>query len=409
MRCVNLDWFEVHCLESADLYPVDSEFFVRQGWRVEVRDYGTRVYEQMFTLYDNENAPFLEVRRKPKSTSSLGGVLDDYSCHIRLVNRYCYFSNAVSLIREFLARYHYTFRRIFRADICLDFELFDLGDDPAKFIRRYLAHRYAKINQCRRTTRGEDRWDGCIDNYVSWGNPKSMVSTKIYDKTKELREVHDKPYIRQAWWLSGLVDNPLNCTRVDKNGKTYAPTIWRLEFSVHAGTAGWLVLDDETGAKSRKKPIENTLEMYDGRERLLQLFASLAHHYFHFKYYEPGTRKDRCRDKVLFTWRFGSEVCYHLERVASERPAPTELELLQKKLVRFRDKSYDGRIVRACDVILDNITQEQARALTHDGWDARQVRTLQELLRMKLEQPERDLQALMQELRQMMAEPEPAF
>ena len=56
------------------------------------------------------------------------------------------------------------------------------------------------------------------------------------------------------------------------------------------------------GKNKNKQSIRNTLDMYDSRDKLLMLFASLAQHYFHFKYYEPEQRKDRCKDKVLFQW-----------------------------------------------------------------------------------------------------------
>ena len=48
-----------------------------------------------------------------------------------------------------------------RIDICLDFVRFDFGgDDPQKFVRRYLKHHYAKINQGRHNVHGKDAWEG---------------------------------------------------------------------------------------------------------------------------------------------------------------------------------------------------------------------------------------------------------
>ena len=46
---------------------MDAEFFQREGWHVEQRPYGTRVYSQMFTLYDVHGYPLIEVRRAPYS------------------------------------------------------------------------------------------------------------------------------------------------------------------------------------------------------------------------------------------------------------------------------------------------------------------------------------------------------
>lgn len=401
IRCVNIDWLEVHVLEDAGRYPLDAYFFQREGWFVKQREYGTRVYEQMFTLLDDHEEPLLEVRRAPKSSTELQGVLSPYSCHIRLANRTCYFTNAVSLLRDFLSRYNYSFKRIFRIDICLDFERFDLGDDPANFIRRYVSHKFAKINQCNRTTRGQDRWDGCEDNYISWGNPKSMVSTKLYNKTKELAEAHDKPYIKQAWMACNLITNPLTMVKVRSDGSQYTPTIWRVEFSVKSGAAGWAILEDCTGAKTKKKPIANTLDCYDNKEKQLQMFASLAHHYFHFKYYEPGQRKDRCKDKVLFHFDFARDQVYKLTRIAQSAPASTDDKRLQRALERYEQVHVDPNIRRACAIILEAISKDQARCLCEDKWDYKQVDELQQILRRRMAMPEEDFQVCVDAVRRL--------
>lgn len=402
IRCVNIDWLEVHVLEDASRYPLDAYYFQRDGWHVESRAYGTRVYEQMFTLYDKHDQAFLEVRRAPKSSSDLQGVLEPYSCHIRLTNRYCYYPNCVQLLREFLARYNYTFRRIFRIDLCLDFERFDLGDEPQKFVVRYLRHKFAKINQCNRTTRGEDRWDGCEDNYVSWGQPKSVVSTKLYNKTKELAEAHDKPYIKQQWMACGLITNPITMVKVRKDGSQYTPVIWRVEFSVRSGALGWAVLEDCTGAKNRRKPVANTLECYDTKEKQLIMFASLAHHYFHFKYYEAGKRKDRCRDKVLFHFDFSRDQLVKLERIAQAEPQPSDEVRLRRALERYAQKHVEPSVQKAVSVLLDNLDHHAITRLSSVRWDIEQVQELRELIRRRMELPDEDFTLALDAVRRLM-------
>lgn len=402
-RCINIDWLEVHVLEDVSRYPLDAEFFQRDGWTVNRREYGTRVYEQMFTLLDTHDEPFIEIRRAPKSSTELNGVLSPYSCHIRLTNRYCYVANCVAMLRDFLARYNYTFKRIFRIDICCDFERFDLGDDPAKFIRRYLAHKFSKINQCNRTTHGVDRWDGCDDNSISWGQRKSMVSTKLYNKTLELREVHDKPYIRSAWMAAGLITNPVTMVKVRRDGTQYTPTIWRVEFSVKSGSAGWLIMEDHSHDKTRKIPTENTLASWDTDDKQLNKFASLAHHYFHFKYFEPGKRKDRCKDKVLFHFDFAHDRLVKLQRVAQSKPQPKDDLRLRKLLTRWSVYHIEPEVQKACSIILELLEKNAVRVLAEDRWDMKQVEELQELLRRRMRLPEEDFQVALDTVRQLIA------
>lgn len=73
MRCVNIDWLEVFCSEGL-LGPRDAEYFIRQGYDVEKRAYGTPQYRQMFTINEG-GRPVLEVRRDPYSLKCQGGIL----------------------------------------------------------------------------------------------------------------------------------------------------------------------------------------------------------------------------------------------------------------------------------------------------------------------------------------------
>ena len=68
-RCINLDWLEVFCFEIGE--PHDADFFRRAGFVVDEREYGTRIYNQMFTLMGDDGHPLLEVRRH----------LNHSSCH----------------------------------------------------------------------------------------------------------------------------------------------------------------------------------------------------------------------------------------------------------------------------------------------------------------------------------------
>lgn len=240
VRCVNIDWLEVHAHEPQN-NPHDLFYFQNCGYSVRPRDYGTRVYREMFTLLTTHDEPLLEIRRNPAS-QGLQGIHDPNECHIRLCNRTCYFDNAAELLDTFLREHGYYDVRISRIDLCLDFSRFDFGDNPSSFIRRYFRHKYAKINQGRITSHGEDKWLGQEWNSLSWGSKTSAVTTKMYDKTMELydpkTDTFAKPYIREAWFHCGLIDN---IQRVTLNGQSV--TIWRVEFSLRSSVKNWVKLE----------------------------------------------------------------------------------------------------------------------------------------------------------------------
>lgn len=363
-RCINLDWLEVTALEPIDT-PHDADYFRSCGWVVIEREYGTRVWGQMFTLEGTDHLPFLEVRRAPKSE-----IIAQNVCHLRLVNRVCYFPNAAQLMTQFIDDFGYVFQRICRVDICLDLERFDYGDYPRDFVRRFMQNKYSKINQANISAHGSDDWAGRVWNSLSWGSPSSDIGTKFYCKTLELYDPvtkhYAKPYIRQAWKESGLVDDPVNVTKSKPNGEVYTPEIWRVEFSIRSSVKNWFLINLD-GKPKKKQSIRNTLDMYDSREKMLILFASLAEHYFHFKhlikrysFYKEGhtdgyaMRKDRCPDKLLFNWK--SQVAIYKvakDSVATSERVDTTLARLLSQLKQFRDTTHDVAIRKSASVIIE--------------------------------------------------------
>ena len=382
VRCVNIDWLEVYVLESNNRFPCNADYYRKQGYLVNEREYGTRVYKEMFTIVDEMNNPLIEIRRNPASGTAAFNGLSEFSSHIRLPNWVLYQGSPIDFLRDFLIKHDYIFKRIYRIDICYDFEFFDSGDRPDRFARRYLEGAFRKINQCYLTAHGFDAWNGCDYNSLSWGSPSSMVSTKLYDKTLELKDgKSDKPWIKTAWMLCGLIDNPCSMTKKDTKGKTYEPRIWRVEFSMKSEADGWIVWEMQNRKKVRKQVIPHKLDMFDSKDKIWRRFQNLAYHYFHFKHkeYVDGSksvtryaldmvhsdverkpqRKDRCRDKVLFYWDKDLEFA-----TLTAAPAPSKKsnkdDVLRRRLVEYKLKHPQKDIREAIDVILKNIESIQA-------------------------------------------------
>lgn len=417
IRCVNIDWLECYCIEDSIGYPHNADYFRQKGWEVREREYGTPMYEEMFTLIDHYNEPFIEVRRKPKSMNTIKqGLFDPYSCHLRLVNRACYSNTAASDMANFLAQNGFTFRRISRIDICLDFERFDFGDEPQKFLQRFMAGRYSKINQANISAHGLDQWDGRAWNSISWGAKKSMVTTRFYNKTMELSQAHDKPYIRQAWQLCGLVDDWQTLEKKDRHGKTYKPAIWRVEFAIKSGTNKWFVVEDYQGDRKRLISLPNTLDVYETRQKVFQVWLSVAQRYFHFKHveyknekralvkyalqavtpdkYHPLVRadtgasrelqrKDRCKDKELF--RVSQlDTFYSFEKRLSSAPRNLQLERLLQRLYEYRERQYDQRVREACEILIQKLETEVRTIQIALPFNTDEIKILQHVVQLRM-------------------------
>lgn len=422
-RCIHVDWLEVYCLEPFELYPLNADYFRSKGYLVKEREYGTRVYNEMFEILDNNLNPIMEVRRNPASGQSEFSGLVPESCHLRLPNWVLYYGNPVRQMMEFIVQHNYIFKRIFRIDIALDFEYFDTGDKPSDFVRRYLEGKYRKINQCNLTAHGEDTWNLCNWNSLSWGSRTSMVSTKLYNKTKELSEGKStKPYIRTAWMECGMIDNPMTFEKIAPDGSTRKVDIWRLEFSLKSSMNGYIHYHMEKGKRVEKTKLPHTLSMYDGKEKLWQRFQDLTYHYFRFKHKEyinltkvyhggvlesvnsgydrPLKRKDRCRDKKLFHFDGGYEFLT-LTQCPPDAKASRKDDVLERRLRMYRDQHLEHDIRQACDIILQNIDLHKLVNYSPEHL-TKEARALQIALSRKLGGDVRDASVILNEIKKML-------
>lgn len=394
-RCINLDWLEIFAFEVGD--PHDEYYFMRAGFIVHPRDYGTRVYHQMFTLDGSDGQPFIEIRRQPKNP-----LMPQNACHIRFVNRSCYLDSAADVMSTFLQRYDYQFQRISRIDICLDFVRFDDNTIPRVFMQRYMRGKFSKINQANIHSHGTDAWTGRVWNSVSWGSPSSMVSTKFYNKTLELydpkTDSYGKPYIRQQWLQCGLIDNIDRCTL-----NNITQEIWRVEFSIRSSVQRWFVIE-LNGKHKNYQSVQNTLEQYNSRDKLLVMFAALSNHYFHFKRYIIDQRKDRCPDRQLFRFQ-GTQYTIKPElspTLAQHTPEP-QLLILIRYLRAYINATFDPKPREHAVRLLQLLEQKQRMQELPDHATPEERIAWQQLLARRQQGDHAEtLQHVMDEVRQLL-------
>ena len=223
VRCLNIDWLEVYCLEPC-LH--DANYFRALGYDVVSRNYGTPLYEQMFTILQ-EDWPYIEIRRKPHQQNQLGErtILANNACHIRFANRTCYLPGCVNLLRSFLVAHGYQFVSISRIDICADFNQFKTMS-AEELIAGFAAKKYRHVGQgvgalyfnhgILTDKMTKKRAYGVNYTGLSFGTHGSDFRTYLYNKSFELLTQGDKPWIRDRWRNVGLdVQN-----------------VWRLEVSI---------------------------------------------------------------------------------------------------------------------------------------------------------------------------------
>jgi hypothetical protein len=115
-------------------------------------------------------------------------------------------------------------------------------------------------------------------NAIRFGSNSSEVEVEVYNKTAELRECTDKPYIRAAWTAAGISDT------VD---------VWRTEIRITGH--GKDILNASTGELY-------ALEVSDLCEQqgLEDIFSMYASKYFKWFRFDGQQRKDRMHEIKLF-------------------------------------------------------------------------------------------------------------
>lgn len=346
IRCVNLDWLEV-CAYSDPRFPLTPQFCDRMGYKVVSRDYGTPIYKLMFTCND-----IIEVRCDPKSKKSEHGIFNDRMCHLRLTNNACYFPNPVQVLQEFCDDLHIAVKAISRIDICNDFTEFDNHCRVENFVSRYLKDEYAKINQINVKLHMKDRWAGKVCNYLSWGSQKSMVSTKLYDKTLELKEQSSKPYIKYLWKSCGLP--------TDFNDRH----VWRLEFSIKTACKMWVPLYNDKGQLDGAFP--NRLSAFAQKNYIVNAWQSLCHHYFRFVKRELTTkgtlkRKYDCTRLGLFTE--GGVLYYQpLSTMPIMHNKERTINQVLKYLQNMKLRKCEPKDLFSLDEVIDMVTKDKVEA-----------------------------------------------
>ena len=232
-----------------------------------------------------------------------------------------------------------------------------------------------------------------------------MVSTKLYNKTREIETVSkQKVYIPYAWFLNGLIDDPINHTKVDSDGNKYKPEIWRLEFSMKSQADRWLVIEDQSGKRVKKKAVPHTLDMFDAPDKLWQRFQDLAFHYFHFKKYVADKRKDLCPDKVLFHWDKDHE-WKQLDMALRPAKPDNELLILRRHLQNYRLRTGDMKVREAIDIILEALKDVDLRRFTPRQLFT-EVNALRQTLSIRLKHPEVDVIETFETIKQMLFDDE---
>lgn len=276
----------------------------------EVLDAKSRTFSEIavISLYGEKIGT---ICRKPYSS-----VLSPTCGTLKFENECLYLSNSVNLISQVLSDFNIRILSITRVDLCGDFETI-AGGQPSQLILDLINGKRIKVGHSRYYVHGEDLWRAkglrqisehtwVVPNsweavgstssmrldYLRYGTNKSNVCCYMYNKSKELREVKDKPYIRNRW-------------------KDTHADVWRLEFSIKGRRMSFI--ERESGVVM---PEDWTVYFSSA---VCGYYMSLCSHYFNIRENTGQVRKDR--EEVVPLWGNAVGDVYYIADIHNQRPS----------------------------------------------------------------------------------------
>lgn len=272
---VSIDWlsFSVHGDINVDMFNVEQgstmQMTMLRNCEVKKLPYNNRQFSELYEVYYC-GVLFAVVQAKP-----FAEILDKNLMIVKLANYWLYRPNGVATFYDFIRLCGWTVHNVSRVDICADFERFECDECP-EFIRKFAAGIYRHVGRAKGVLHFRKKGIGILQyNGLRFGTAESERSVYLYNKTLELEEVKDKPYIRDKWKAAGLTG-----------------TVWRLEVSIKSG--GMEYVERETG-----EDVHITQGLLTNMGQVERVYMALVGKYFQFITYRDGitnvTREPRIR------------------------------------------------------------------------------------------------------------------
>lgn len=262
---INIDWLQLNCRAISGYYYINEPDYV-----IKPTDIRTRHFLKIDELFLNDRK-IATIAREPSSQ-----VLDKNIILIKFENWLLYCKDLKHIVINTLNKINFVCVNITRFDLALDFQYFQNNLYPEKLINKFISNKYLKKGKGKGTLIFNHNYN-VSKEYIKFGSNQSDICYYLYNKTKELNEVKNKPYIQDCWHENNF----------DKNKNT-----WRLEFSLKNSNIN--IFNECTGELDQiRNGKEINLNYFLDEKFYIEFFWALVNKYFVF-YKNTGTGK-KCR------------------------------------------------------------------------------------------------------------------
>lgn len=256
-----------------------------------------------------------------------------FSCQIKVDNSRLYYAHWAESLQSLVRALHWRIQFVNRIDICCDFNYFANGRSPLSFAQDYLSRptkgRPSFIRHSSNKLRTVVTRTLHSLNYetLSWGTRDSAVQTNLYNKSLELSDHADKPWIRQRWVEAGLLHGKID-------GKNHF--VWRVEFSINPSAL--MLQDRDTASVIGQLNINHV----STPAALIETWNVLHPRYFTFHFLTKEAANDpkiRVRDLPIVTlFEYDNCVKYKIKGLQYYHKSTRTDKLLIRRLLESIDR-----------------------------------------------------------------------
>lgn len=279
--CISVDWLQVCCYSNNLAYLLNNDYYNKVDslpYWLELQPLETRSFAsfiRVHTKVGNDWRYCADILAVPRST-----MLNSNIVLVKIHNRFLYSQNYIKLLYNICDTLKLSIKGLTRLDLCYDCNSFHGGLKPHKFIKEFVTAEFDSPRYIYKVGAKQFRVYGGKSvssttkfTGIEFGSGKSSKRCYIYDKTRELAEVKDKPWIRQYWQKNGLISDE----------KTH---VYRAEISIKCD--GMDLLNISTGELFKLSP--EYLRSQPAIEKLFHFYAARM-----FRFHRKG-KHTRVRD-----------------------------------------------------------------------------------------------------------------
>lgn len=270
--CIHCDWLSIH-VEMG----VKFNLFNNENYKIEILSQ-TKVFKKIYGIRDKNGVEIANLSCEANDT-----ILPKNHCILKIANNrlYCEY-DVTQFVKEFMNSVGLIYHSVCRFDIAYDFQKFENDLDPNEFMRMFSVGDIVRAKTASYQINFEQIKGRNIYSGITIGKHSSEVRSILYNKTKEMNEVKNKPYIREIH------------NQVFKNEKD----VYRLEFSISSFKRSY-------SDYYKKDNVDNSLDALDDLQ-MYGIFIGLVKKKFNFRI-NNGGRTARMKDFELFEFIEDSE------------------------------------------------------------------------------------------------------